>query len=145
MKKNKKLFVTDKEMTRFNITLDEGVNFVLRCIQSSKGGEIFVPKSYSYKILDVAKAVSSDSKIVFIGIRPGEKIHEELITKNDSPNTLEFKNYFIIFSDNKNKIYKYYLKNLNGKKLPLDYSYNSQYNKFLKISDLKKLIKNTIS
>ena len=85
-------------MTRFNITLDEGVNFVLKVIKVSEGGEIFVPKLPSYRITDMAKAIAPNCKIKIIGIRPGEKIHEEMITKSDSNYTLEFNDHFIIFS-----------------------------------------------
>ena len=144
MKKKKELFVTDKSMTRFNITLSDGVDFVLKCIKQLIGGEIFIPKSNSYRILDIAKAISPDSKIKFTGKRPGEKIYEELISNNDSRNTLEFKDYYIIFSNNTDNLYKYYLKSKKGKKLPDNFSYNSKNNKFLKISELKKLIRKTV-
>ena len=74
--------VTHKEMTRFNITLDQSVKYVLRCINKMEGGELFVPKLQSYE-RDVAKTVNSKAKITYIGIRPGEKVHEELITSGD--------------------------------------------------------------
>ena len=81
-RKNKKVIsITDKSMTRFNITLNESINMVLWCLKNSYGGEIFVPKIKSYKILDLARAFSENAKIEFIGIRPGEKINEELISK----------------------------------------------------------------
>ena len=76
--------VTDKRMTRFSITIEEGVNFVLFALKMSIGREIFVPKLPSYKILDVAKAISKNTKVNFVGIRSGEKIHEEMITLSDS-------------------------------------------------------------
>ena len=88
--------VTDKRMTRFSITIEEGVNFVLFALKMSIGREIFVPKLPSYKILDVAKAISKNTKVNFVGIRPGEKIHEEMITLSDSLNTIESKNFFVI-------------------------------------------------
>ena len=110
MKKNKVLLVTDKNMTRFNITLSEGVNFVLSCLKNLLGGEIFIPKLNSYKILDVAKAISPTAKIKITGKRPGEKIHEEMITQADSVNSLEFKDYFIIFSNYSQKIFNFYKK-----------------------------------
>ena len=96
-KLHKKPFtITDKNMTRFNITLKESVNFVINSLNKMKGGEIFVPKIPSYKILDVLKSIDNKAKYKVIGIRPGEKIHEELITESDSINTLEYKNYFVI-------------------------------------------------
>jgi UDP-N-acetylglucosamine 4,6-dehydratase len=124
------LTVTDKDMTRFNITLEKAVSFVLKSLNFMKGGEIFIPKMPSYKILDVVKAVNKDLKIKFIGIRPGEKIHEELITESDSLNTIEKKSYYTILpsykkSSKKNKIF----------------SYNSKNNKnFLSIKEIKTLI-----
>ena len=84
--------ITDKRMTRFNITLDQSVEFVFFCLKKMWGGEVFVPKIPSYKILDLAKAISPKSRIKFIGIRPGEKIHEEMISSSEALNTLEFKN-----------------------------------------------------
>ncbi len=88
--------ITDARMTRFNITLEEGINFVLKCISRMWGGELFVPKIPSYRILDLAKAIAPDAEIKIIGVRPGEKIHEEMITKTDALNTIEFKNYYVI-------------------------------------------------
>ncbi len=130
---NKPFTITDKNMTRFNITLKESVNFVINSLNKMKGGEIFVPKIPSYKILDVLKSIDNKAKYKVIGIRPGEKIHEELITESDSINTLEYKNYFVILpSYKKNK--------LQNKKI---FSYNSKNNKkFLSIKTLKKLIIN---
>ncbi len=142
MKQKNELTITDKNMTRFNLTLAEGVNFVFKCAELSKGGEIFVPKIPSYKLMDVAKAIAPKARIRIIGKRPGEKIDEELITKSDSPNALEFKNFFIIFPNNKSKLRDYYLKNFKGKKLQKNFSYNSRENKFLSVSKLRQLIKN---
>lgn len=145
-KKNGLITITDKEMTRFNITLQEGVNFVIDCVKLMWGGEIFVPKLPSYKILDLVKAIDPKIKTKIIGIRGGEKIHEEMITSSDSINTYEFKNYYVILPS------KEYLKwNLNnflksssynrGKKCIRDFSYNSKNNSiFLNSSDLRKLI-----
>ena len=83
-KKTGTLTITDKSMTRFNITLYQSINLVLWAIKKSVGGEIYVPKLPSYRILDLAKAISPDSKTKVIGVRPGEKIHEEMITDSDS-------------------------------------------------------------
>ena len=98
--------VTDKRMTRFSITIEEGVNFVLFALKMSIGREIFVPKLPSYKILDVAKAISKNTKVNFVGIRSGEKIHEEMITLSDSLNTIESKNFFVILPSITHKINK---------------------------------------
>lgn len=88
--------VTDEKMTRFNITLQQGVDFVLTCLEKMWGGELFVPKIPSYKILDLVKAIAPDCKIEVVGIRPGEKIHEEMITETDALNTIGFDDYFVI-------------------------------------------------
>jgi UDP-N-acetylglucosamine 4,6-dehydratase/5-epimerase len=92
-KKTGILPITDKRMTRFWITLEQGVHFVLRCMERMVGGELFVPKIPSMNIMDLAKAIDPKCKIEFIGIRPGEKIHEVLITKDDALRTDEFKDY----------------------------------------------------
>ena len=95
--KNKKYIpITDKHMTRFNITLSESAKFVTSCFNMMWGGELFVPKLSSYKITDLLKAISPNSKPNIIGIRPGEKLHEEMITQADSHNTIEFNDYFAI-------------------------------------------------
>ena len=96
MKKDNIFPITDKKMTRFNITLEESVNFVLFCLNKMWGGEIFVPKIPSYKIIDIAKAISTKAKLKFVGIRAGEKLHEEMISRHDSINTIEYNKYFVI-------------------------------------------------
>tara|TARA_Y100000590_G_C15741331_1_gene1020364 strand:- start:1705 stop:2718 length:1014 start_codon:yes stop_codon:yes gene_type:complete len=140
--KTGKLSITHKDMTRFNITLEEGVNFVIKCIRMMIGGEIFVPKIPAYKVVDVAKAISPKAKYKIIGVRPGEKIHEEMITESDSINTLEFKEYYSIIPDNKFinlKRQKQFSK--FGKKCKIGFSYNSLKNKNrLSIKQLRNLI-----
>ena len=132
--------VTDKRMTRFSITIEEGVNFVLYALKMSIGREIFVPKLPSYKILDVVKAISKKTKINFIGIRSGEKIHEEMITSSDSLNTIESKNFFVILPSITHNIKKY-LKRFKALKVKKQFSYNSLENpNKLSINILKKLI-----
>ena len=143
--KNKKFInVTNQDMTRFNITLNESVDFVFNCIDKMWGGEIFVPKIPSYKVTDLVKAISPKSKIKIVGIRPGEKKHEEMISIDESTNTIEFKNYFVIAPNSKflnwNKK-KYILKNKNCKPCKNNFSYNSKNNsKFLSPSQLRKII-----
>ena len=132
--KEKKYFtLTDKTMTRFNITLKESVLFVLFSLKKMKGGEIFVPKIPSYKILDVLNAINPKKKIKKIGIRPGEKVDEEMITRSDSINTIEHKKYFIILPS---------YKKIRHKKLNF-FSYNSKDNpNYLSVQQLKKVINN---
>ena len=88
--------VTDERMTRFWVTLEKGVEFVLNCVQDMHGGEIFVPKIPSMTILDLVKAIAPECEIKYTGIRPGEKIHEVLVSPEEAPNTLEFPNMFVI-------------------------------------------------
>ena len=123
--------ITDKNMTRFNITLSQAIRFVIQCINKMKGGEIFVPKIPSYKILDLVKAVNDKKTIKYIGLRPGEKIHEEMISMTDAINSKEFKDYFIIYPS--------YTKITNTKKIS---NYSSDKNKhFLSIKEIRRLIK----
>jgi UDP-N-acetylglucosamine 4,6-dehydratase len=139
-KKKGILKITDKRMTRFNITLKQGVKFVLNTLNNSLGQEIFVPKLQSYNIVDLAKAVSSTAKIVYTGIRQGEKLHEEMITLSDSFNTIENKNYYIILPGNVKKKNQY-LKKFDAKLIKKPFSYNSLENKDkMTISQIKKLI-----
>ena len=132
--------VTDKKMTRFSISLKDAVQFVIECLKKMNGGEIFIPKIPSYRLLDLVKAFSENPKIKIIGIRPGEKIHEEMITTHDSPNTIECKNFYVIYSHAKLK--KNGLSRLKGKACPVNYKYSSDLNKdFLTIPQLRALIK----
>ena len=114
--------ITDINMTRFFISLEDSVKFVLNSLNLMKGGEIFVPKIPSVKIIDLAKAIVPGRKHKIIGARPGEKISETLITKDESKNTLEFKNHYVINSE--------ILGKRNKKKYKLkDFEYNSSTNK----------------
>jgi len=99
MKKTGTLPVTDEKMTRFWMTLEQGVHFVLSSLKEMSGGEVFVPKIPSMKIVDLARAIAPGCKLKKIGIRPGEKLHESLITEDESRNTLKFKNYFVIMPE----------------------------------------------
>ena len=144
-KKNGVLPITDKRMTRFNITLQEGVDFVLKCLELMWGGELFVPKIPSYSITDVAKAVDSKCRIEIVGIRPGEKLHEEMITEMDSLNTLEFDDYYVILPSAKpDWNVEDFIKESNteiGNYVSENFSYNSFSNShFLKIEELQHLI-----
>ena len=143
----KYLNITDKRMTRFNISIEEGVNFVLFSLKNMWGGELFVPKLYSFKITDLAKAVAPKVEQKIIGIRPGEKIHEEMITVSDSLKTVEFKKYYVILPDKKFVNWstkKYLSKNKSdiGKYVSENFSYDSKNNSSqLSVIDLKKIIK----
>ena len=143
LKNKNNIKITDKRMTRFNIDLEQGVDFVLYCLNKSIGGEIFVPKLQSFNILDLAKAISPNSKYKIIGIREGEKLHEEMITLSDSINTLENKKFYIILPNNSD--IKKFNKKFKAKKVSKMFSYNSLENKErLTISQIKKLIKKNI-
>lgn len=95
-KKTGTITITDERMTRFWLTLDQGVQFVLRCIEKMQGGEVFVPKIPSMKIMDLAQAIAPDARIMITGIRPGEKLHEVLLTEDEARHGREFEDYFII-------------------------------------------------
>ena len=145
LKNVKKPFpVTDKRMTRFNISLDQSVETVLFAIKSQIGGEIFVPKLPTYKIIDICQALDKNRKIKIIGIREGEKIHEEMITIHDGLNTYDIGKYYVILPSNRkihNKILNIFKKKFDLKKMNKNFSYNSgNNNKFLTIKELKKII-----
>ncbi len=134
--------ITDKTMTRFNITLDQGVDMVMYALEKSIGGELFIPKIPSYKITDVAKAVCPECKIVEIGIRPGEKLHEEMITSSDSFNTIDAGKYYIILPTMNEEKRKKYLDYYNATPVKLGFSYNSLDNtEWITIEELRKQIK----
>ena len=136
-----KLPITDINMTRFNITIDKAVDFVISVINESLGGEIFVPKLPSYRIIDVANAISSKSSYEIIGIRDGEKIHEEMITSSDSPYTIDLGDKFAILTTDGSLLQKYKERNINFRMIENGFSYNSNTNKdFLSISEIKDLI-----
>ena len=138
--------ITDVNMTRFWLSLDHGVNFVISCFERMTGGEIFVPKIPSIKITDLAKAMSPKTKIKIIGIRPGEKIHEQMCPKESSLYTIEFEDFFIILSTNENLNSKINLiekkTNLKGRKVKDGFEYSSINNKdFLNVEEINKSLK----
>ena len=140
---SKYLPLTDPKMTRFSLSIDEAVKFVIKCLFKGIGGEIFVPKIKSYKLIDLAKSLNKNKKIKIIGVRPGEKIHEELITRGDSSTTYDQGDYYVILPPQlEQKYYKKKYKIFNKKnKVPSNFSYNSFNNKkFLSISEIKKQI-----
>ena len=133
--------ITDDQMTRFNISLDEGVDLVLYAIANSWGGEIFVPKIPSYKITDVAMAIGPDCEQKVIGIRPGEKIHEEMITESDSFSTVDLGKYFAILPQTHWYTIDEYVEKSKGKRVPFGFKYNSGTNpEWLSIEEIRALI-----
>lgn len=137
--------ITDPRMTRFNISLKDGVEMVLWALQNSKGSEIFVPKIPSYLVTDLAKAISPSSKLVNVGIRPGEKIHEEMITESDSLNTIDLGIYYAILPSIGKYSVKKYCQMVNGTPVDKGFSYNSGTNAdFLSVEQLRILIKENV-
>ena len=138
-KKNKPFLITHKDATRFWITLDEGVNFVINSLKIMQGGEIFIPKLPAIKIIDLAKAIDEKREIKMIGLRESEKIHESLISPDEDKNVLDFKNYFVIkpFLFNFSKTFK----NQKGKIVKSNYYFSSNNSDFLTIKEIKLYIK----
>ncbi len=137
-----KLPITDPLMTRFNISLQGGVDMVMHAIENAWGGEIFIPKIPSYRITDVATAVAPDCEQVVIGIRPGEKIHEEMITSSDSYHTYDLGKYYTILPSIPNFNINDYVKSFGAKKVPEGFNYNSGTNtEWETIESLRVLIK----
>lgn len=135
--------VTHEDMTRFNISLQDGVNMVMYALENHLGGEIFIPKIPSYKILDIAKAVAPECKIEVVGIRPGEKLHEEMITDTDSLNTIDLGNYYAILpSVSFMYTEEEYLTHHKAEKVPFGFKYNSGTNTdWETVESLRALIK----
>ena len=137
--------ITDLKMTRFLITLNESVELILHSIIKSLGSEIFIPKLKSFKIVDLAKSLKKEAKFKIIGIRPGEKLHEELISKDDSTKVIELKNLYILTNPfiEKNRPIKFIEKFYGGKKINKEFIYNSYENlNFHNTSSLTKILKN---
>jgi len=138
-KNNGYLPITDPRMTRFWITLEQGVNFVLACLERMVGGELFVPKIPSMNIMDLAKAIAPECETKIIGIRPGEKLHELLITKDDARRTLEFKDHYVIQPEF--HFWKRRYKVNKGKPVPEDFEYNSGTNPWrLTVEEMRKIV-----
>jgi len=134
--------ITHPEMTRFNISLIEGVELVLHALQNSFGGEIFVPKIPSYKILDVAEAIGPNCEHRIVGIRPGEKIHEEMITESDSFFTVDAGRYYLICPQVPDWPKKEILVRYTGTEMPPGFKYNSgSNNQWLSVEQIRALIR----
>jgi UDP-N-acetylglucosamine 4,6-dehydratase/5-epimerase len=120
--------ITHPDMTRFNISLEEGVELVLYALEHAWGGEIFVPKIPSYRITEVARAIGPNCEQKIVGIRPGEKLHEEMITETDSLSTVELDRYYVILSTTPKFTMEEYTAAHNGKPVPLGFRYSSDKN-----------------
>ncbi len=138
--------ITDPEMTRFNITLEEGVDLVMHALKYALGGEIFVPKIPSYRITEVAEAIGPKCEFPVVGIRPGEKIHEEMITETDALQTISTDKYYIIvpmlFGKNALELMAHYCKHHNATQVDKNFSYNSGKNTdWLSVAQIRTLIR----
>ena len=137
-KKTGKITITDGRMTRFWITLEQGVHLVMNAIENMQGGEIFIPKIPSMTVTDLAKAIAPEAEIEYIGIRPGEKLHEVLITEDEARHTCEMDDYFVIEPE-----IRYWPVEVpaQGKLPPEGFRYSSDLNnEWLSIEDLKKMV-----
>jgi UDP-N-acetylglucosamine 4,6-dehydratase/5-epimerase len=139
--------ITDERMTRFSITLQQGVDFVMKCFKNMVGGEIFVPKIPSYRIMDLKNAIAPNASADIVGIRPGEKLHEEMITVSDSLNTIDCSDYYVILPSTLFLTKSIYEKhnNIIAKKCDDGFSYNSENNNvFLSVDEIKKMVKENL-
>lgn len=137
--------ITDPEMTRFNITLEEGVDLVMYALKNAWGGEIFVPKIPSFKITDLAEAIGPNCEHPVIGVRPGEKIHEEMITTSDSYNTVDLGEYYAIVPQTFRYSLDEYLSKNKASKVDAGFAFNSGTNdRWLGVQELRNLIKEVI-
>lgn len=138
--------ITDPTMTRFNISLADGVKMVLHALEHAWGGELFVPKIPSYRITDIAQAIGPDCDHPVIGIRPGEKIHEEMITSSDSFTTYDLGEYYVILPQIPNWDLEAYKKHFNAKPVERGFNYTSGDNEnFLTVEELRTLIDEHVS
>ena len=139
---NESLPITDEAMTRFNISLQGGVDMVMHALEHAWGGEIFIPKITSYKILDVANAIAPKKEKIIVGLRPGEKIHEEMITPSDSFYTYDLGKYYTILPTQPNWNIEEFKTKFNASKVKQGFSYNSGENtEWETIESLRNLIK----
>lgn len=137
--------ITDPRMTRFNITLDEGVDMVLWTIENALGGEILVPKIPSYRIMDMAEAIGPECEMPVVGIRPGEKVHEEMITATDGFNAVDLGKYFAILSSAGGISIESYLERHSGVRVEDGFFYNSGTNDhFLGVAELRALVRDHV-
>jgi len=141
-KEEGRLPITDPNMTRFNISLQGGVDMVMYALENAWGGELYVPKIPSYKIMDVAEAIGPECEKPIVGIRPGEKVHEEMITPSDSFYTYDLGKYYAILPTTHMWDLKEYLNTFNAIRVPQGFSYNSENNsEWETVEGLRRLIK----
>jgi UDP-N-acetylglucosamine 4,6-dehydratase len=131
--------ITDSRMTRFWITVEQGVDFVLNCLEQMVGGELFVPKIPSMNIMDLVKAIAPECKTEIVGVRSGEKVHEVMVTRDDARNTLEYKDHYVVQPDF--QFWRSRFKCNEGKKVAGDFEYNSETNPwFLTIDEMREML-----
>ena len=134
--------ITHPEMTRFNISLDEGVDLVLWALENARGGEILVPKIPSFRVVDLAAAIAPGAERRIVGIRPGEKLHEEMITTSDSLSTVDLGPYYAILPSGDTHMQERYLAATGAGRVAPGFTYNSGSNdRFLDVEDLRRLIR----
>ncbi len=134
------LTITEKNMTRFSISLNASIELVIFALKNLIGGEILVPRIKSYNIMDLANTIGPKCKIKFIGKRPGEKLHEELISANDDSMKIQMKDKFILINKNRYNQYKKIINKFNGRVLDSSFSFTSDKNSFLSKKEIKKMI-----
>jgi len=147
MKKKKEgvIPITDPNMTRFNISLEDGVKMVMNALEHAWGGELYVPKIPSYKITEIAKAIGPDCKIDIVGIRPGEKVHEEMITSSDAFTTYDIGDSYVILPQVPTWKLADFIKKFNAIKVPAGFKYSSgENNQWVDADELRILIKNHV-
>ena len=141
MRANGVLPITDPRMTRFWITLEQGVNFVLACLERLEGGEIFVPKIPSMKVLDLAQAIAPECRTEVVGIRPGEKLHEVMVPEDDAHHTLEFDDHYVILPTIEGWDTAGYISRRGGQPCPDGFRYSSDTNtQWLSVEELRQMI-----
>ena len=138
-RQNGKLTITDERMTRFWLTLEQGVRFVIRCIEQMRGGEVFVPKIPSMKTIDLARAIAPQAELEVMGIRPGEKLHEVLVSEDEARATIELEDMFVVQPTGALWFGHEWQK--NGQTLPAGFSYTSNSNpEWLSMEQLGEII-----
>jgi len=141
-RKNGSLPITDERITRFNIMLEEGVGLVLYAMENMWGGETYVPKIPSYRITDLAEAIAPQCRTEIVGIRPGEKLHEEMITLTDSIHSIEFEKYFVLLPSMSLWDINEFMGTFRGSRCKEDFSYNSGSNKdWLNVEQIRELVR----
>ena len=133
--------ITDERMTRFSISMEDGVKMVFTSLQRMRGGEIFIPKIPSFRILDLAEAIAPGCRKEIIGIRPGEKIHEEMITENDALNTIECEDHYVMFPSMEVPAIEQLARKFKGVRCHANFKYSSDTNDhWLSVTELKRLV-----